>query len=326
MGYQTIAVKVDNVAFTIAINVINLMGELESIRVFLTVAEQQSFAGAARQLGMTPASVTRTIAALESRLGVQLLVRTTRQVSLTSAGAIYAARAAPLADGLTEAANETREAQGIISGRLRISAPLSLGVKVLPAVLSEFGALHPQMNLDVSLSDGFVDIVAEGFDLAIRVSGPPNEKSTIWRKICKVPRLLVATPQYLRAHGTPERPEDLADHSCLGYHDDLLDEVWQLSNGKCRRSHKAQGRLSTNNGDLLTGLVLNGEGIALLPRFIIDDALAAGRMTEVLPDWKSADIWLTLYYPPYDQLPLRVAAFSDFFEAHVKKIGLPGGE
>jgi DNA-binding transcriptional LysR family regulator len=301
------------------------MGELEAIRVFLAVAAQQSFAGAARQLGMTPASVTRTIAALEAQLGVQLLVRTTRQVSLTSAGALYAARAAPHADGLAAAAAETRDAQGLISGRLRISAPLSLGVKVLPLVLSQFAEQHPEMHLDISLSDAFVDIVEEDFDLAIRISGPPNDKSTIWRKICKVPRLLVATPAYLRAHGTPERPEDLADHACLGYRDDLRDEVWHLTSGKERRSHKVHGHLSTNNGDLLAGLVLRDEGIGLLPRFIIEDALKAGRMIPLLPDWEAPELWLTLYYPPYEQLPLRVATFSDFFEAHVAKIGLPGG-
>lgn len=295
------------------------MGELESIRVFLTVAAQQSFAGAARQLGMTPASVTRTVAALEAQLGVQLLVRTTRQVSLTSAGAGYATRVAPLAKGLAEAADETREGQGVTSGRLRISAPLSLGVKVLPAVLSQFVALYPQTSVDVSLSDRFVDIVDEDFDLAIRVSGPPSDKSTIWRKICKIPRLMVATPNYLRARGTPQQPEDLADHNCLGYRDDLGEDVWHLSNGKRQRSQKAQGRLSANNGDLLAALVLNGDGIALLPRFIVEADLAAGRLAAVLPDWFAPEIWLTLYYPPYEQLPMRVSTFSDFFETHVNE-------
>lgn len=295
------------------------MGELESIRVFLTVAELQSFAGAARQLGMTPASVTRTVAALEARLGVQLLVRTTRQVSLTSTGVGYAARVAPLAEGLAEAADETREAQGITSGRLRISAPLSLGVKVLPAVLSQFGALYPKIQVDVSLSDRFVDIVEGDYDLAIRISGPPSDKSTIWRKICRVPRLLVATPDYLRARGTPQRPEDLGDHDCLGYRDDLGEEVWHLSNGKRQRPHKATGRFSANNGDLLAALVLNGEGIALMPRFIVEADLAAGRMVAVLPAWSAAEIWLTLYYPPYEQLPLRVATFSEFFETHINE-------
>lgn len=293
------------------------MGELESIRVFLAVATQKSFAGAARQLGLTPASVTRTVAALEARLGVQLLVRTTRQVSLTSAGAAYAGRVAPLAKELAEAADETREGQGVASGRLRISAPLSLGIKVLPAVLSQYAARYPQTSVDVNLSDRFVDIVDEGYDLAIRISGPPSDKSTIWRKICKVPRLLVATPAYLRARGAPQQPEDLAGHACLGYRDDLGEDVWHLSDGARQRSHKAQGRLSANNGDLLAGLVLNDEGIALVPRFIVEADLAAGRMVAVLPDWSAPEIWLTLYYPPYEQLPLRVSNFSDFFEAHV---------
>ncbi len=296
------------------------MGELESIRVFLTVAAQQSFAGAARQLGMTPASVTRTVAALEAQLGVQLLVRTTRQVSLTSAGAGYADRVTPLAKGLAEAADQTREGQGITAGRLRISAPLSLGVKVLPAVLSQFAALYPQTSVDVNLSDRFVDIVEEDYDLAIRISGPPGDKSTIWRKICKVPRLMVATPDYLHARGTPQQPEDLADHDCLGYRDDLGEDVWHLSNGQRQRAHRVNGRLSANNGDLLGALVLNGEGIAMLPRFIVETDLAAGRMVSVLPDWTAPEIWLTLYYPPYERLPLRVSTFSDFFETHVNEI------
>ena len=295
------------------------MGELESIRVFLAVAEQESFAGAARQLGLTPASVTRTIAALEAGLGVQLLVRTTRQVSLTSAGAVYAARVAPLAQGLAQAAEATREAQGMTAGRLRISAPVSLGLKVLPTVLSQFATLHPQTHVALSLSDSLVDIVNEPYDLAIRISGQPTDKSTIWRKICKVPRVLVAAADYIRAKGAPQTPDDLAAFACLSYQAEARQEVWELSRGPSRRSHKASGAFSANNGDLLARLVLNGEGIALLPRFIVADDLDAGRLVEVLPDWRAREVWLTLYYPPYDQLPLRVATFSDFFESHVKE-------
>lgn len=295
------------------------MGELESIRVFLAVAEQASFAAAARQLGLTPASVTRTVAALEDRLGVQLLVRTTRQVSLTSAGAVYAARVAPLSRGLAEAAEETREAQGIASGRLRISAPVSLGFRVLPAVLSQFAALHPQTHVALHLSDRFVDIVEEGYDLAIRISGPPRDKSTIWRKVCPVPRVLVAAPGYLAARGAPREPGELAGLDCLGYSAEAREEVWELSRGASRRSHRAAGPFSANNGDVLARLALNGEGVALLPRFIVADDLAAGRLAEVLPGWSAPEIWLTLYYPPYDRLPLRVATFSDFFETHVRE-------
>lgn len=294
------------------------MGELESIRVFLAVAEQASFAGASRELGLTPASVTRTIAALEERLGVQLLVRTTRQVSLTSAGAVYAARVAPLSEGLARAADETREAQGITSGQIRISAPVSLGLKLLPAILSQFATLHPQTRVALNLSDSFVDIVEEDYDLAIRISGPPTDKSTIWRKICRVPRVLVASREYLLERGTPQTPDDLADFARLGYRADAREEVWELSRGASRRSHKAAGTFSANSGDLLARLVLNGEGIALLPRFIVEDDLLAGRLVEVLPDWSAPEIWLTLYYPPYERLPLRVATFSDFFETYVR--------
>jgi len=295
------------------------MGELESIRVFLAVAEQKSFAGAARQLGLTPASVTRTIAALEDRLGVQLLVRTTRQVSLTSAGTIYAARVAPLSRGLADALEQTREAQGLTSGLIRISAPMSLGLKVLPAVLSQFATLHSQTHVALSLSDSFVDILEEDYDLAIRISGPPSDKSTIWRKICKVPRVLVATRQYLVAKGEPQTPDDLKDLACLSYRADAREEIWELSSGASRRSHRAVGPFSANNGDVLARLVLNGEGITLLPRFIVEDDLAAGRLLEVLPEWSVPELWLTLYYPPYDRLPLRVASFSDFFETYVKE-------
>ncbi|MET3660674.1 LysR family transcriptional regulator [Aquamicrobium ahrensii] len=296
------------------------MGELESLRVFLAVAEQGSFAGAARQLAMTPASVTRTIAALERRLGVQLLVRTTRQVSLTSAGAVYAARVAPLSSGLARAAEETREAQGVASGNIRISAPLSLGLKVLPPVLSQFATLYPQTHVSLTLTDSFVDIVEGGYDLAIRISGPPDDKSTIWRKICEVQRVLVASPNYLAARGTPVTPDDLADHFCLSYRSDARDESWELSRGSSRRVHKASGAFSANNGDILAQLAVNGEGIALLPRFIVDEDIAAGRLAPVLPDWSAPQIWLTLYYPPYERLPLRVATFSDFFEAWIKDI------
>lgn len=295
------------------------MGELESIRVFLSVAEQQSFAGAARQLALTPASVTRTIAALEDRLGVQLLVRTTRKVSLTSAGAVYAARVAPLAEALAQASDELREAQGMTAGRIRISAPMSLGLEVLPDVLSQFAILHPQTHVALSLSDSFVDIVEEDFDLAIRISGPPSDKSTIWRTICKVPRVLVASSSLVTARGAPRTPDDLGGFACLSYGVDAREEVWELSRGASRRSHRARGTFSANNGSLLARLVLNGEGIALLPRFIVASDLEAGRLIEVLPDWSTPETWLTLYYPPYDQLPLRVATFSDFFETHVKE-------
>lgn len=295
------------------------MGELEAIRTFLTVADQSSFSAAARLLAMTPASVTRTVSALEDQLGVQLLLRTTRKVSLTSAGAAYAARVAPLVEGLARATEETRDLQKVTAGSLRVSAPMSLGMKVLPTVLSQFSIMHPRTSVAIELSDRFVDILQENYDLAIRISGPPTDKSTIWRKIRPVSRLLVAAPSFLARHGTPKVPEDLTTLECLSYHDQSKTETWELSRPGQIRTIEARGRFSINNGDFLCKLAIAGEGIALLPRFIVDEELRAGKLVEVLPGWNTPEIWLTLYYPPYEQLPLRVATFSDFFEAFIKE-------
>lgn len=295
------------------------MGEVEAIRTFLTVAEQSSFSAAARLLGMTPASVTRTVSALEEQLGVQLLLRTTRKVSLTSAGAAYAARVAPLVEGLARATEETRDLQKVTAGSLRVSAPMSLGMKVLPTVLSQFSIMHPRTSVAIELSDRFVDILQENYDLAIRISGPPTDKSTIWRKIRPVSRLLVAAPSFVARHGTPKVPEDLTALECLSYHDQSKTETWELSRPGQVRTVEARGRFSINNGDFLCKLAITGEGIALLPRFIVEEELRAGKLVEVLPGWNTPEIWLTLYYPPYEQLPLRVATFSDFFEAFVKE-------
>jgi DNA-binding transcriptional LysR family regulator len=295
------------------------MGEVEAIRTFLAVAEQNSFSAAARLLAMTPASVTRTVSALEEQLGVQLLLRTTRKVSLTSAGAAYAARVAPLVEGLARATEETRDLQKVTAGSLRVSAPMSLGMKVLPTVLSQFSIMHPRTSVAIELSDRFVDILQENYDLAIRISGPPTDKSTIWRKIRPVSRLLVAAPSFLARHGTPKVPEDLTTLECLSYHDQSKTETWELSRPGQVRTVEARGRFSINNGDFLCKLAIAGEGIALLPRFIVDEELRAGKLVEVLPGWSTPEIWLTLYYPPYEQLPLRVATFSDFFEAFIKE-------
>jgi DNA-binding transcriptional LysR family regulator len=293
------------------------MGDLDEIRVFLAVAEQRSFVAAARGLAMTPPAVTRSVSALEQRLGVQLLLRTTRQVSLTSAGAVYAAKVAPLLAAFRQAADDLREFQGDTAGLIRINAPMSLGQRVLPDVISQFRTLYPLVTVSLTLTDRFIDILAEKVDLAIRISGPPKDKSTIWRKICKVPRILVASPAYLEAAGTPDTPDDLGAHACLGYDEEATAEIWELSQGGVQRRVRAGQPVSGNNGDLIGRLAANGEGVALLPRFIVQEDLAAGRLRQILPGWAPPDLWLTLYYPPYDRLPMRLATFSDFFETYV---------
>ena len=291
------------------------MDELRTIRTLLAVAQHRSFAEAARRLGASAASVTRAVAALEDQLGTQLLVRTTRQVSLTAAGAAYAARVAPLLRAFDSLADELTAENSAERGLLRINAPMSLGLKVLPQVLTEFRARYPGIELSVTLTDAFVDIVGADFDLAIRISEPPADKSTIWRRICRVERILVAAPGSAAA-GASE-PADLDPGECIAFSPTGREEHWVLTRDGLRRNLRAGQRLSANSGDLLAEMVLRGAGVALLPRFIVAEALLQGRLAIVLPDWRPPDIWLTLYYPPYEKLPPRVAGFSDFFERFV---------
>ncbi|MEO8241336.1 MAG: LysR family transcriptional regulator [bacterium] len=293
------------------------MSDIPAIKVFLAVAEHRSFVSAARHLMMTPPAVTRAVGALEDQLGVQLLLRTTRQVSLTSAGAAYAARVAPLIAGLAAAAEDLRAEQGQARGLIRINAPMSMGERMLPDVISQFRTLFPQVTLALSLTDRLIDVVAENVDLAIRISGQPKDKLTIWRKIARVTRIFVASPGYLASHDPPVSAEDLTSHCLLAYDADAGPETWDLTNGAKRRRVTAGDALSSNNGDLIAQLAVNGEGIAMLPRFIVTDDLKAGKLQQVLHDWLPPQLWLTLYYPPYERLPMRLVTFSDFFETYV---------
>ncbi|MGN8198624.1 LysR family transcriptional regulator [Salinisphaera sp. RV14] len=289
------------------------MDDFKALRTFLLAAERHNFAAVARELGVTPASVTRTIAALEADLGVQLFVRTTRRVSLTSAGAAYAARLRPAMAAVAEARRELLDAHRADAGTLRINAPMSFGMRVLPAVLSAFRSHHPNIQAEVSLSDEMVDIVEGDFDLAVRISGPPNDKFTIWRKICPIERFLVAAPDTPFAAAV--HPNDLPRDACLGFSPDGRSETWRLSHGTTHVDVPAGRPICANNGEFLARMAAAGDGVALLPEFIVADALAAGRLVRALPEWSPPPIWLTLYYPPYQRLPPRVAAFSDFFES-----------
>lgn len=298
------------------------MGEFEDLRLFLAVAREGSFVGAARSLGMTPPSVTRGIAALEDRLGVQLFVRTTRRVSLTSAGAAYAARIGPVVQDLQAATEELREQHGETAGMIRLTAPLAFGGRLLPDIIAQFRVLYPAVSFSVALSDRFVDSVDDSFDLAIRISRPSREVLSIWRKICKVERVLAASPAYLAAAGLPTHPQDLARHSCLAHDSEAVAETWELTFGKETHRARAGSVMAGNNAALLAGLARNGQGIVLLPRFMLRDDLESGRLVQILHDWTPPDLWLTLYYPPYDRLPARLTQFSDFVASNVELMGV----
>jgi len=296
------------------------MQELRPIRVFLEVAAQRSFARAARTLRMTPASVTRIVARLEADLQQQLLVRTTRQVSLTTAGALVATRYGPLVEEFDRITLEFERATRADQGSLFISVPMSFGLRLLPQLVDRFRTAYPQIQLHVNLNDTLVDVVADGWDLAIRISEPPTDRSTIWRKVCEVPRFAVGTPSLFERVSRPSTPEDLDQRLCLSYASGKSREIWHLTKGATKRSIAAGDEIVSNNGDFLYALVLSGAGIAVLPEFIVSEGLADGRVERVLPEWTPAPLWLALYYPPYDVLPPLVATFTDFFEAFLRGV------
>jgi DNA-binding transcriptional LysR family regulator len=296
-----------------------MAGQLERMRVFLAVAELRSFAATARKLKLSTSVVTRYVSELERELGAQLLVRTTRRVSLTRTGEDYAQSARSILAEVETANARAKQTQAGLSGDLRVSAPLSLGLRLLPPALARFRALHPALRLSLNLTDRFVDVASEGFDMALRVSGPPADKSTIWRKICVAPRLLVASPGYLRSRRPPRAPRDLLEHICIGYANASTAERWTLTHTatKKRRTVRLDFGFSCDNGDMAAEMAILGEGIALLPRFIVAKPLAAGALIPVLAAWTPPEIWLTAYFPPYETLPARVGAFAQFVESWI---------
>ncbi|TPP03950.1 LysR family transcriptional regulator [Rhizobium glycinendophyticum] len=291
------------------------MNDYKALTVFLLAAEKRSFAQVARELDMTPAAVTRSIAALEQDLGVQLFVRTTRQVSLTTDGAIFAAQIQPALEALETARRDIRDTHKTDQGRLRISAPTWFGKAVLPPILSGFRELHPKISFEVSLSDGLVNIMEDDFDLTIRISAQPSDKFTIWRKIRVVPRILVAAPG--SRFVDMKSPDELSPDDCLAYSGESRRENWVLSDGGTSLTISAGRAFSANSGEVLADMAADGAGVAMLPGFHIAEHLRSGRLVHVLRGWAPPDLWLTLYYPPYQTLPPRIATFSKFFEQNI---------
>jgi len=291
------------------------MNDYKALRTFLLAAEKRNFAQVARELDMTPAAVTRAIAALEEDLGLQLFVRTTRQVSLTTDGAIYAAQVQPAMDVLENARKEVMNTHKADHGRLRISAPTWFGQQVLPPILSGFRERFPKISFEISLADGLVNIVDGDYDLAIRISAAPSDKFTIWRKISVVHRILVAAPGSRFAE--MRHPNELSPDDCLAYSGDSKREAWSLSDGNGSATISAGRAFSANNGGVLADMAAEGAGVAMLPKFHVAEHLRTGKLVHVLQNWSPPDLWLTLYYPPYQALPPRIASFSKFFEQQV---------
>jgi len=248
---------------------------------------------------------------LEQRLGVRLMQRTTRKLSLTPEGEVFLSRCRDILASIeaSEAELSTRTASA--SGLLKVSVPVSFATRHLAPLWSDFLAAHPRLTLDVQLADRVVDLVDEGFDLAVRIARLPDS-SLVSRKLASTRLVLCAAPSYLRRRGTPRHPDDLAAHDVIGYSLLATPGQWLLQGPGGLVAVKTKPRLWTNNGDTSVAAAVRGAGIDLQPTFLIADELASGRLVEVLPDWQAAELGIYAVYPSRKFVLPKVRALVDF--------------
>lgn len=287
------------------------MDRIECMRAFIVTVGENGFAAAARAMDVPRSKVSKQIQALEEAIGVQLLQRTTRSLHLTEAGAEYYDAARELIASLDEAEQRARDGVGELRGVLRINAPMSFGLRRLGPLIPVFHELHPNIELQLVLSDQQVDPVRGGFDVTLRIASMPDS-SMVARLLAPAPRIMVASPAYLKRAGTPHVPKDLTHHQCLNYGYLQSGVSLQLSNGKDTQRVNVTGPLHANNGDLLAQAAEAGMGIALLPDFIVEEALAAGRLVSVLCEWQAPPITINAVYPSARRVPQKTRTFIDF--------------
>ena len=293
--------------------------DFEALAIFAKVVELRSFAGAATELALSKATVSKAVTRLEARLGARLFNRTSRRLALTDAGQRLSERAAQLlADG--EAAESDALAQSVAPrGLVRLAAPMTFGVKAVAPLLPEFLQAYPDVTIDMHLSDATVDLIGEGFDAGLRIARLPDS-SLIARRLCEMPRYTVAAPSYLKRHGRPTHPMHLAAHKCFGYAYLSTPNVWHYTNAAGEQaSVRPAGPLRVNNGEALMPALLAGLGIADLPDFIVGDAIASGDVEVILKGWKQPEAAVHLVMPPGGPRPARVEVLAEFLTAKFAK-------
>jgi DNA-binding transcriptional LysR family regulator len=285
------------------------MTELEDLRSFVEVVECGGFNRAAARLGVSKSIVSRRIARLEAELGARLLSRTTRGISPTEAGLEFKARSERILAELEEAREAVAAQGGGAVGRLRLSVPLSFGVRHVAPVLADMARAHPKREMDVSYSDRVVDLIGERFDAAIRI-GTLKDSSLVARRIAPVRSVLVASPDYLARHGRPTTPNDLVAHECLIYTGRMVPD-WQFRSGKRWISIRPQGRLRSDSGDAILQWAMAGLGITDAPSFLVSDAIAGGRLEPLLRDYGTPEFGIHVVRPPGAHVPGKVRVLID---------------
>ena len=288
------------------------MDRFAAINAFARVVEAGSFARAAERMGVSVSAVSRQVAELEAHLDVRLLNRTTRRLSLTESGQAFFDRSVQLLADLEEAEIAVTSASIVPRGTLRLTCSATFGSRHLAPAIAAFAARHPQMRFDVELSERFVDLVDEGFDLAVRI-GAPGGQNIVARGVGAARVLCCASPSYLERYGEPRQPEELATHQCLSYEYLPTRNVWTFRDPKGgERSVRITGPVHSNNGRFLVGLAAQGIGISREPDFISAPELRAGRLKPILQQFESPPLAVYVVYPSRRHLSAKVRAFADF--------------
>ena len=294
--------------------------DLEAWAIFAAVVEHRSFSGAADAIGLSKATVSKAIARLERQLGQSLFHRTSRRLALAEAARPLAERAARILAEARAAEELARDAGADLSGRIRLAAPLGFGIANVAPLLADFLLLHPGIEIDLDLSDARVDIVAQGFDLALRIADLPDS-SLRSRRLCGIVSHTVAAPAYLAARGTPAHPADLAAHRLLGYAN--TPGPWRFrrsgfGDGEAEVVVRPTGPLVANSGEALVPALLAGLGVARLPGFIVGPHIAGGALVPILEEWGPAPIGLHLVTPPSPLRPARVETLIAFLAQRLR--------
>jgi DNA-binding transcriptional LysR family regulator len=294
------------------------MDKFQEMQTFSAVVDAGSFVGGANTLDMSKAAVSRYIGDLEARLGVRLLHRTTRKLSLTAEGEVFYARCKELLSNISDAELEITSRTAEAVGLLRVSAPVTFGILHLASLWGEFSAKHPKVSLDITLSDRVVDIIEDGFDIAIRIAKLPNS-TLISKKLASTKMVLCASPQYIKRHGKLTHPSDLTKHSVLAYTYWSMRDEWTFEGPEGNVTVKTVPRLKTNNGDTNLAGALMHQGIVLQPTFLVGKYLKTGELIELIPEYKSTELGIYAIYPTRKLVSPKVRLLIDFLVQSFKK-------
>lgn len=291
---------------------------IDNLRLFLTIAEKGSLVAAARESGLSTTTVSERLAALEAHYGVVLFNRTTRSISLTEEGRTLLDGAKSVLSEVFDLEKRIRHGANTLSGPIRISAPVDLGRSIISQAISTFTQENPAVSIELSLSDGYVDLVGQGFDLAVRF-GNVTDSTLRVRSLGAFQRLVCAAPAYLEKHGKPQSPDDLADHNCLVMRfGETLDNVWDFGKGPKRHRVTVRGSRVVNDGWLIRSWALAGHGIVLKSELDVAEDISSGALVSLLEDDLPPPNPLQVMFPPGRAQPRRVTAFAEHLRVKVR--------